>query len=257
MTGAPAGAGRVRPALAVVALAAVLAMGFSALGAWQLQRLAWKLDLIARVDARVNAAPVAPPTPAAWPSLSPKDQAYRHVRQSGTYDNADETLVQAVTELGPGYWVITPLRTAWGAVLVNRGFVPAEMAAPSARRAGLIEGPTTVTGLLRLTEPHGGFLHANQPAKDRWYSRDVAQIASARHLPQAAPYFIDADATPNIGGWPRGGLTVVRFRNSHLAYALTWFALAGMSLAWGAWPLVEAARARRKSGTAPGHGQHS
>jgi surfeit locus 1 family protein len=97
-----------------------------------------------------------------------------------------------------------------------------------------------------VSEPHGGFLRANQPPAGRWYSRDVDAIARARGLPQAAPYFIDADATPNSGGWPRGGLTVIRLRNSHLAYALTWFGLAGMTALWGAWPLVEAMRARRQ-----------
>jgi non-heme chloroperoxidase len=35
----------------------------------------------------------------------------------------------------------------------------------------------------------------------------------------------------NPGGLPVGGLTVVRFRNPHLSYALTWFALAG-GLVW-------------------------
>ena len=43
-----------------------------------------------------------------------------------------------------------------------------------------------------------------------------------------APFFIDADATPSPGGLPVGGLTVVHFPNSHLTYALTWFALAGL-----------------------------
>ncbi len=40
------------------------------------------------------------------------------------------------------------------------------------------------------------------------------------------PYFIDADASPNPGGWPLGGLTVIVFPNNHLVYALTWFGLA-------------------------------
>ena len=88
----------------------------------------------------------------------------------------------------------------------------------------------TVTGLLRASEPGGGFLRANDPARDRWYSRDVAAIARARGLGEVAPFFIDADATPNPGGYPVGGLTVVAFRNDHLVYALTWFGLAGLSL---------------------------
>jgi surfeit locus 1 family protein len=153
-----------------------------------------------------------------------------------------------VTEAGPGFWVITPLRTDAGyEVLVNRGFVPQEKAERASRRAGLPAGEATVTGLLRISEPHGGFLRANQPTAGRWYSRDVAAIARARGLSGIAPYFIDADATPNPGGWPVGGLTVVRFHNSHLAYALTWFGMAGMTALWGAWPLIEARRSRRRA----------
>jgi len=260
VNGAAASEERPRRSLAVVAVAATLALGFSALGVWQVQRLAWKLDLIARVDARVHAPATPAPSQAQWSSQTPKDEAYRHVQVSGTFDNTRETLVQAVTEQGPGYWVMTPLRAFAGyTVLINRGFVPAEMSAEAVRRSGLITGPATVTGLLRLSEPHGGFLRANQPAQNLWYSRDVAQIARARQLSQVAPYFIDADATPNKGEWPRGGLTVVHFRNSHLAYALTWFTLAGMSVVWGAWPAVEAARARRvlRTDPSPAHGQYS
>jgi surfeit locus 1 family protein len=80
-----------------------------------------------------------------------------------------------------------------------------------------------------MTEPDGGFLRSNDPTADRWFSRDVAAIAAAKTLADTAPYFIDADATTNPGGLPVGGMTVVSFRNSHLVYALTWFALAAMS----------------------------
>ena len=77
-------------------------------------------------------------------------------------------------------------------------------------------------------QPGGGFLRTNAPAEDRWHSRDVAAIAAARGLTPVAPYFVDADATPNPGGFPVGGLTVVRFSDNHLVYAATWFALAAM-----------------------------
>jgi surfeit locus 1 family protein len=83
-----------------------------------------------------------------------------------------------------------------------------------------------VTGLLRLTEPKGAFLRSNDPAANRWYSRDVAAIAASQGIATVAPYFIDADRAGD--GWPRGGMTTVRFPNNHLVYALTWFALAGL-----------------------------
>ena len=52
-------------------------------------------------------------------------------------------------------------------------------------------------------------MRPNRPAEDRWYSRDIAAIAKARGLRNVAPFFIDADATPNTGGYPVGGMTVV------------------------------------------------
>jgi surfeit locus 1 family protein len=212
------------------ALCLFAAVAFTALGVWQVDRRAWKLDLIARVEARLHSPAVAPPPPRSWPALKGSQIEYRRVALSGRFAHDKETLVDALTELGPGYWVVTPLHTAAGVVLVNRGFVPAGRAAPATRRDGQPGGVVRVSGLLRLTEPEGRFLRANQPQRGRWYSRDVAAIARARGLGPVAPFFIDADATPNPGGFPIGGLTVVRFRNAHLVYALTWFALAALSL---------------------------
>lgn len=217
---------RTRRCLAAVVCLLLVAV-FCSLGVWQVRRLAWKTALIAEVDARLDAAPAPAPGPDHWRGVSRERDQYRRVTVRGAFLHDRETLVQAVTDAGPGYWVITPLVTPGGyTVLVNRGFVPPERSAPGARTPGTTSGEQQVTGLLRITEPHGGFLRANDPRHDRWRSRDVAAIAARRGLSHFAPYFIDADASPNPGGWPRGGLTVVRFANSHLAYALTWFTLA-------------------------------
>ena len=203
---------------------------FVVLGLWQVQRRGEKLALIEAVAVRLHAPPAPAPGPAAWPRVAFDRDAYRPVRAHGTFLHDRETLVQAATALGPGYWVITPLRTDAGwLVLVNRGFVSADAGDRAARRAGAPHGPVTLTGLLRITEPGGGFLHANDPAHDSWYSRDVPAIAAARGLGTIAPYFIDAGAGQGDAPQPRGGLTVVSFPNNHLQYALTWFALAALS----------------------------
>lgn len=196
----------------------VLILGLVALGAWQVQRLAWKRALIAQVDARLAAAPVPAPADAG------PDDAYRRVAVVGRYRPGRDTLVQASTIRGPGWWVLTPFDSASaGTILINRGYVPTR-AAPQPP-AGTIR----VTGLLRLTEPGGGFLRSNDPAADRWYSRDVAAIAAKRGLVRIAPYFIDAAET--APGGPIGGLTIVSFPNNHLVYAITWFVLAAMAAA--------------------------
>jgi len=202
-----------------------------ALGIWQVQRRAWKLDLIERVEGRVHAAPVPAPGPQDWGRLSAAGDEYRHVRLQGRFLHDRRTLVQAATELGSGYWVLTPLQTADGSVvLVNRGFVAAAPAAAAADAA-----PVTITGLLRMSEPPT-YLRRNDAQAGRWRTRDVAAIAAARGLQRVAPYFVDADGAPRAAagtadpGAPVGGLTVIAFRNDHLEYALTWFALAALTL---------------------------
>ena len=244
--GAPGRRSPVKAAL-VGAGALVAVLLLAALGTWQVHRLSWKLDLIASVDARVHAPPAPAPGPGAWAGVTAGADQYRHVAVRGTFDHGRETAVQAVTEAGPGFWILTPLRTAaGGTVLVNRGFVPTDRRDPATRPAGQPEGPVDVVGLLRMTEPGGAFLRSNDPAGDRWYSRDVAAIAARRGLAgPVAPYFIDADATPNPGGLPVGGLTVISFPNNHLVYAITWYALALMLAGALAWAVREEIRARR------------
>jgi surfeit locus 1 family protein len=218
-----------RPSLLLGSLWALSIALLLALGVWQVERRAWKLDLIGHVEQRVHAEAIALPQASSWPSVDRAGDEYRHVTVGGRFLQERDTFVQALTIDGPGYWVMTPLQTAQGdIVLVNRGFVDSDHREPSTRSEGNPPGQVTVTGLLRISEASGRFLRSNDPAQDRWYARDVAAIATARGLSPVAPFFIDADATPNPGGWPRGGLTVVSFPNNHLVYALTWFTLALM-----------------------------
>ena len=224
---------RSRTTLVVLAvIAAALFTGLVALGTWQVYRLQWKLALIERVEQRVHAPATPAPGPAQWPQISAANDEYRHVSVSGTYLYEQTVKTQAVTELGAGFWVLTPLRTADGNIfLINRGYIP-ERATPSSGAPGEV---LTVSGLLRISEPGGGFLRHNDPAVNRWYSRDVQAIAAQHKLAPVAPYFIDAaagklakPATDPALTEPVGGLTVISFHNNHLVYALTWYALALM-----------------------------
>jgi surfeit locus 1 family protein len=126
-----------------------------------------------------------------------------------------------------GVYLLTPLRLADGSlIIVNRGFVPTELRDPSARPQSQPAGEVTVTGLVRAPEVRAPFVPENDPAKNAWFVRDPAAIAQAKGLTRVAPFLIDADATPNPGGWPKGGQTRLSFSNTHLQYALTWFGLA-------------------------------
>lgn len=215
-------------------LAAALFSVFIMLGNWQVRRLHWKLDLIHDVATRVHTPPVATPGPVQWPQIARGQQQYLHVHLHGRFLEGKPTLVHGTSELGYGFWVIAPLRTDRGfIVLINRGYIPADL--PGTLAYAKMTPPTgeaSLSGLLRFSEPGGGFLRPNRAAADQWYSRDVSVIASARGLPtaQVAPYSVDADAgAPDPSGgstWPRAGLTVTHFPNNHLAYLITWYLLA-------------------------------
>jgi surfeit locus 1 family protein len=149
------------------------------------------------------------------------------VSLDGRFDHAREAYVFTTDQGAAVYHVLTPLRTGDGKVLmVDRGEVPKEKLDPASRAAGNVDGEAHVTGVWRVPDAPGAFTPPPDTSHRIWFARDLASIAAADHLSLTAPVVIEADATPNPGGWPKGGQTVVSFRNQHLSYAVTWFGLA-------------------------------
>jgi len=229
-----------RPYLGLTIACAILFAILCGLGAWQLERLQWKLALIATVNSHMAAAPV----PLDRILAMNRDEAqYRRVSLNGRFDHAREAYVFTTDQGAAVYHVLTPLTTTDGKVLVvDRGEVPKEKLDPATRAAGNVEGEARVTGVWRVPDPPGAFTPPPDTAKRIWFSRDLAAIAATDHLTLAAPVVIEADAAPNPGGWPRGGQTVVSFRNQHLSYAVTWFGLALCLL--GVWLAYHISRGR-------------
>lgn len=224
--------------LVPVALCALVILAvLVGLGLWQLDRLGWKEDLIAKVHARVDQPAMSLPPEGEWPKVSFENDEYRRVQVEGRFRHDLETQVYALIDAepngqgGPGYWIVTPLALPDGAyVLINRGYVPTDRRDPATRSEGQEEGQVTITGLLRMPEQPSSFSPPNEPEKESWFVREPDAIASARGLVRVAPFLIDADASANPGGLPRGGLTRIAFPNRHMEYALTWFGLAASLL---------------------------
>lgn len=202
------------------------------LGVWQIERLMWKQDLIARVETRTHAEarPLQPEQD--WAQVSVERDEYRHVRLEGKFHYDREVFAYALLSdprgkfSGPGYWVMTPLELDNGAfVFINRGFVPMDRMDLPTRTAGQEAARVTVTGLLRLPEGRNWFTPPDDVARRIWQERDPAAIANAEGLARVAPFFVDADASGS-NGLPQGGETRVVFPNNHLQYVVTWFGLA-------------------------------
>jgi surfeit locus 1 family protein len=225
------------PAILTLVVVAILV----SLGNWQLRRLTWKEGLIAAATERPREAARDLPPVSDWPALDPaSEDGYRPFRMTGRFLNDRE--VRVFTSLpdprgpygGPGYWIVTPFELATGgAVLVNRGFAPAEKSLPSERGETLPEGEISVTGLMRPDEGRSTFTPTDEPGDDIFFARNVAAIAAAKDIPApVAPFTIDlvAAETPP-GGLPQAGETRMAFTNNHLQYAITWYGLGAAALA--------------------------
>jgi surfeit locus 1 family protein len=224
-------AGLLGPTLTALVGLAVL----GALGTWQLHRKAWKDEIVARIEERTRGAPVGLDAAIAEARRT-GDLEYRRVRVRGRFRHGEERYFYAPDQrLGPGIHVYTPLETSAGTlVFVNRGFVPEALKDPATRPAGQPAGEVEVTGLVRLPGVKGTFTPANKPDRNLWFWRDLeALLASLGPIKtlRTAPFLLDAEVSPeNPGGWPRGGVTVLKVPNRHLEYALTWYGLAGALL---------------------------
>ena len=219
------------------------------LGTWQIERRAWKLDVIATMETRL----AQPPRPLSeliasaggdWGTLD-----YRPARVTGRFAHDREMYLAARSYQGRiGYHVVTPLITDFGggasAVLVDRGWVSHETQSPASRPAGQVPGEVTIAGILRRPSPAALFTPDNQPDRNHWYWVDIA--AMARHAGLVAPpILLEAGPAENPGGLPIGGLTRVTLTNNHLSYALTWYGLAA------ALAVIYLVSRRRAAGASP------
>jgi surfeit locus 1 family protein len=196
------------------------------LGFWQIERLFWKRELIAQRQAAVAAAATAVPQS----FQEARADEFHHVTDEGVFLHDKEIFLGATSEAGRnGYQVLTPLKEPGGGIVfVNRGFIPAELKDPATRSAGQISGTVRVVGLVRLppAEKPAWFLPDNRVDLNYWFWIDLPAMAVTEQLNRVASFYIDADTTPNLGGWPKGGVTRLELPNDHLQYAITWFSLA-------------------------------
>lgn len=200
------------------------------LGNWQVQRLHWKEGLLQEISDR-RAMPPVSFTDILGMVAKGEPVEYRPMTVSGIFDHTKERHFLATRDGEPGYHIYTPLALEDGNILfVNRGFVPTEKRDPATRQAGNPQGPVTIHGLARemLAGKPSSMVPDNDFVKNIFFWKDLYIMSRSAGLDPAMvlPFFVDADATPNAGGFPIGGVTIFDLPNSHLQYALTWYGLA-------------------------------
>jgi surfeit locus 1 family protein len=232
----PASTPPARTGVLVPSLAAAIALAILvALGLWQLERKAWKEALISTLEQRLAATAVALPPPAQWGTLEAGRDEFLRVAFPAEFQNDKEALVYTSGSSmrsdtsGPGYWAFTPARLGDGRiVMVNRGFVPEGRQNEATRRDGAVSGRVDIIGVLRWPEPPGLFTPAGDPVHNIWFNRDSTTIAAAKHVADAAPFYVEMESPVPPGDLPHPGRVLPSLPNNHFQYALTWLGLAAV-----------------------------
>lgn len=196
------------------------------LGLWQVERLAWKEALLARIEMRLHEAPVALPRPEAWKTLDAEAEKFRRVTLTGRFLDTEFHHFTQDAGGAAGYSVLNPFVVEEGAVVfVDRGFVPL----PLKDAHGTVpEGEVTFTGVMREPQARSSFDGQDDPAKNIWMVRDPKTMGAALEGVAVAPFIVEAETGSFAGEWPQPKGTRIDIPNNHLDYALTWFGLAAV-----------------------------
>ncbi len=215
-----------RPGLALTLVCSIMLALLIGLGVWQLERLQWKLGLIAHAESRMAEPAVAYPARIDDPAALD----FRHVSASGVFIN-DRSLAFGVVERGGevGGQLVVPLRLDDGRILlVDRGWLPEALLPPHVPSTAQPTGRVEVSGVLRDRgdAPKGLFTPSNEPGKRRWYWFDPEALERAVGAP-VQPFILFVNRAARPGELPAPSPVEVDYRNAHLGYAITWFSLAG------------------------------
>lgn len=236
--------------LATIGVALLCAL-FLTLGFWQLQRLEQKRAANALILARMQEPPLA----LSGQAIDPEQANLRRATVRGTYDYSQEIVLRnrTLNEI-PGVHVLVPLRIAGSeaAVLVDRGWIPYEMADPTQRaQFRAAAGEVEVSGILQQSQKRPGSiapadppLGPDRPRLDAWHRVDIPRIQEQIPYP-LLPLYLEEDQAPGepVRRFPRAEPELALSEGSHLGYAVQWFAFAGILL--GGYVLFFRQRAQR------------
>ncbi|KAI1499980.1 SURF1-domain-containing protein [Biscogniauxia marginata] len=218
------------PGLIILAIIPVTAF---LLGTWQVKRLGWKTELMARFEDRLVREPLPLP-----PRVDPDavhEFDYRRVWARGRFRHDREMLVGPRMRDGEdGFMVVTPLERGDGddaTVLVNRGWISRRFRRQQDRPESLPRGEVVVEGLLREPWKKNMFTPDNRPDKGEFYFPDVKEMAA---LSGSQPIWVEQTMEPDLlqamelqaKGIPIGRPAEVNLRNNHAQYIFTWYGLA-------------------------------
>lgn len=214
----------------VVSLAILVSLGL-----WQVQRLAWKEALLARI-ARLETAAPADLVPVLKSARGAEDLDMVRVRlECPALPSAPFVELYGLMDGDSGRRLVSACALGQGpyaSILVDRGFVPDSVTErPAVGAPAAAPGPggasASVTGILRIPDRPNRFTPAADPEQGLWFARDIGGMAARLGAPRPAPVMLMAETSSNPAFKALVPSPVpAAISNRHLEYALTWFGLA-------------------------------
>jgi len=185
------------------------------LGLWQVDRLAWKQEIIANINARIAADPQPFRT-----DVTEESDEYSSVTLSGAPTGEELHVLVSGTSAGTGYRVISRFETDDGlAILLDQGLLRLED-----KDAAPMVAPMQVTGTLLWPDDQNSSTPDPDLDRNIWFARNVDTMAAALDtLPLMVVVSQATPADPRITALP---VATADIANDHLSYAITWFLLA-------------------------------
>lgn len=227
----------------------VFPLGSAGLGVWQLRRLEWKKNLIAELESRLKSQPLDLMAIDSINDLT--ELEYRPFKIKGCFDTNPKNQIflkprilvstreasmrgRSQYQRNIGVNVITPflVENTDLRILINRGWLP--LKGPenyeecADKGLGKANENREIIAILRSSDKTNKFGMKNDPSTEQWTIRNVEEMSS--HL-KTAPIYLELveNNPPGEYGTPFSGQTLVKVRNEHLNYAITWFGLSVFS----------------------------
>lgn len=184
------------------------------LGVWQVERLAWKKDILAGITARLQSAP----QPLSF-DVNELNHEYSPVTLTGMPTGEELHVLVSGTQAGTGYRVISKVVTSKGPILVDHGLLPLD-----AKDTPPLITPMEITGTLLWPDDQNNNTPEPDLAANIWFARNIATMSAAL---ETEPLMVVATkatpADPRITPLP---VNTANIKNDHFEYAVTWFLLA-------------------------------
>jgi len=210
--------------VALVVIAVLIAAVCIRLGVWQLDRLHGRRDVNAMLAARGALPPVDLAT------ADPESLPYAHVTVAGRYDLSHEIVLSGRSYQGmAGNHILTPLVLEDGrAVLVDRGWVPLDVASPPV--TGAAAAPTGHVTVSWLALPPDSI--SSSPASPAPSVVTRIDLGVAALPDRLVPVYVQLQTQDpaQASGSPIPGVPPTLDEGPHLSYAIQWFAFATIAI---------------------------